>query len=150
MIKYVEKDEFEQLISEHSDCCNICCVEYMDIKNVDHTIRSERDYEEDKTLTKPLILQCCKQMICSTCIYNHIKNKGGLICPYCNKNHCPVDSKDDRNIDTGTDTDIDMDIDNENNINVVVNRIYVDNRGTHIYRNVAGMREELINAFNNI
>jgi len=94
MVRYVLHAEFSDITKEHSNDCNICCMSYINPDPLDADADADTNTqdasEDNKTLTKPLLLLCCKQLICSSCIYNQIKGKGALICPYCNKNHCPI------------------------------------------------------------
>ena len=100
MIEYMNKKTYDEAITKGlSNMCSICCIEYVVPESDEIKINSETD----RNLCRPLMLNsCCSQMICTSCIANHLKRMGVLSCPYCRHNHTPdidpnADNESDEN-----------------------------------------------------
>jgi hypothetical protein len=92
--------------------CSICCKEYRGFKKsfTDDDIK-RKDFREKYTMfycdtqlmsiqnninipVNPIKLLCCKTIMCSNCLIQHIKlKKGEPECPYCRKNHTQYKKK---------------------------------------------------------
>jgi hypothetical protein len=129
MIRYVTGSELKnsEFMSKYSDMCSICYETYTEpIEKNDTDVLTGSTNNDTRVLTestnndtevnKPLLLLCCSQLICTSCITNHIKQKGALLCPYCNKNHCPIE------INEENDESEENENENANTVNVVANR----------------------------
>ena len=97
MITYLDRDSYDSIVKEDETCtaCTICCLDY----DQPEEKLGDPDSEADRNLSRPLKLMCCEQMICTSCVANHLKRMGILSCPYCRHDHTPkvddVDSDDD-------------------------------------------------------
>lgn len=97
MITYLDRDSYDLIVKEDETCttCTICCLDY----DQPEEKLGDPDSEADRNLSRPLKLMCCEQMICTSCVANHLKRMGILSCPYCRHDHTPkvddVDSDDD-------------------------------------------------------
>jgi hypothetical protein len=91
MITYMDKTAYEETISNDSTStnCTICCIDYVEPED---EIRP--DSEADRSVCRPLKLNCCSQMICTSCIANHLRRMGILSCPYCRHDHTPEVNED--------------------------------------------------------
>ena len=77
MIRYVTFDE-------EYDICKICYFDYIIDDEMDEMAEDNRN---------PLLLKCCKKLICYNCLIHHLSINNNLICPYCIKDHCRDDWK---------------------------------------------------------
>ncbi len=101
MIKELSPDNINKIINKKKRCL-ICCInfKYRNEEVViseyssdeEYSLDSEDEFEYANNIKRfPLVLQCCKHLICYQCLRKHIETSNGLECPFCRKDHCRTD-----------------------------------------------------------
>lgn len=79
MIKFIKKIH----INIPKKKCKICFFNF-----------TNNNYNHDEIIDdnrNPLLLKCCKKLICYDCLMNHIIFTNSIICPFCLKDHTRID-----------------------------------------------------------
>ena len=100
MIKQLSEKKSLDIITKR---CEICCIDFSYDSNEIQKSKLSDDILMDNR--NPLVLTCCKFIICHDCLMKHVSINDTLICPYCKKDHTRNDLEYVIYIDIVNDTD---------------------------------------------